>query len=107
MRMGNVEVFIRRGINTMDYEMTFFEIKGERDYYVAKPVKLVMEKHEVDIAVEPTMVIPYYWQKSFFESITKSMHDIGFQCDSEYKVHGLYEAQSKHLADMRTLLKLK
>jgi hypothetical protein len=84
----------------------YYEHQGKT--YVAKPVKLVFEELDISSAHTrgPTIRVDGYQGKEFFESLAEELSKSGIKGPEKEKVFGLLEAQTKHLADLRTLLHL-
>lgn len=78
-----VEVFVLEGQNIL---------RGDTWVY--------FEKHG---AVKPTLYLP----EEYLPLLLNALQDRGVKLPEESKVRGLYEAQTAHLKDLRTLLKLK
>lgn len=81
-RLG-VEVFILEGRSIL---------QGDTWVYFGK-----------DSAVKPTLYLP----EEYLPLLLNALQDRGVKLPEESKVRGLYEAQTAHLKDLRTLLKLK
>ena len=57
--------------------------------------------------MKPTMILPEQETRDLIRAFSELASERGFEPDSESKAKGKLEATERHLADLRTLLKLK
>lgn len=95
---------------TRNLEFLFYEERGGETYVLeAPPGGFTYTKISVGSTMKPSLIVPIELEDDFqfLKSMLVSITELGIQPDNEHKVHGLLEAQTKHLEDLRHLLKLK
>ena len=76
--------------------------------YIAEPVDLQFyELPRGHASKGPTLLVPHYESKGFFQAMQEALNDGGIEAVSESMAKGKLEAMSDHLEDMRVLMKLK
>jgi len=90
------EIYIYRVLDNRQIEVMYFE-NGET----------VIKRCDPSDCMPPSMVLPTSITRELIQAFTLVGKKIGVEVPSESKAQGMLEAQSKHLEDLRTLLKLK
>ena len=76
--------------------------------FIAKPMALEWEDYNTTDPTQPeaTLTLNHLESTPFVQAMASALSEYGIKPDNEHKVHGLYEAQSHHLKDLRHMLKL-
>src|SRR6266446_4843620 len=74
--------------------------------YAAKPVLLEFVPHEEGTNTKPTLTLNHYDAPALLKALAEELDRHGIKTDSDATMAGTLRAQTAHLQDMRTLLKL-
>jgi len=90
------EVYIYRVLDSENVEVVYFESE-----------QVLVKTHKLSDAVKPSMVLHSSFTRNIIKAFTEAGQKIGIELPNESMTKGKLEAQSAHLKDLRTLLKLK
>lgn len=106
--MSDIKMVILRD-NTFSLKMSiaFISFRGDKidvhNFYTG----MVKEIGQFDMVPEDYVLkIPYMLGDQVLKAMAEELAKQGVKVESEHKVHGLLEAQTRHLNDLRKMLKL-
>lgn|SRR3990167_1123210 len=96
------ELFIVERLEWGKRRMRALQVENNQVVWMEKEIELGSE-----FPFKPFMVAESSEIRDIVQAFMKQGGAFGIENPSEAKVHGLYESQSRHLDDLRSILKLK
>lgn len=90
------EIYIYRVLDSKDVEVVYFENE-----------QILIKTHKLSDTLKPSLVLHSSFTRNIIQAFTEAGKKIGIELPNESMAKGKLEAQSAHLKDLRTLLKLK
>lgn len=85
--------------------LTLWEERDGR-IFVANPVNLTFSEAKQGYTTDPTMRFDHFSGPALLKAFAEALDQNGMKTESDAKLSGTISAQSKHLEDLRHLLKL-
>jgi uncharacterized protein YaaW (UPF0174 family) len=100
----NIDIFNADHNRRVDICITQINSLGEEILLMGADLKESKKLAMFTFDNDFTFSIPEPIARQLFKAIYDKLHNEGYKPENEHKVHGLLEAQTKHLEDMRTIL---
>lgn len=106
--MSDIKMVILRDDRfSLNMSIAFIEIRGTRAYVHNFYTQAVKEVGTCEMIPDDFIFkIPYMLGDQVLKAMAEELANRGVKVESEHKVHGLLEAQTRHLNDLRKMLKL-
>jgi len=102
--MHDIQVRVQQAIDMDALNVVIWIRKPDGVYYIAEPMELKFRRHKRGERQEPSLQISGDMAGDLLDALTEELGNKGIKTKSDSKTEGLLEAQSKHLADMQSLV---